>query len=121
MIKFKIKQLRLDQKLTQKELADSTGIRLNTLMDLENNKAKTISIEQINTLCAFFDCQPNEIMKYSPNYFDKPIVRPVEKLDLNFNDYSNDNIELSKLIRDIYQRLDSLEHDHSREKVSNHK
>ena len=64
MIKFNIKQLRSGKDMTQKELSDATGIRLNTLIDIENNKAKTISIEQINSLCEFFRCQPDIIMTY---------------------------------------------------------
>lgn len=66
MIRFNLKMLRLiNENMTQRELIIRSGIRADTLSKLENNRAKTISIEQIDKLCEVFDCQPSELMTYS--------------------------------------------------------
>lgn len=68
MIYFNIKNLRfVHNQMTQRELINKTNIRPSTLTAIENNKTKTISIEQIDKLCEVFDCQPAELMTYIPN------------------------------------------------------
>lgn len=68
MIKFNIKMLRLlHDNMPQNKLIALSGIRPSTLSSLENNKAKMISVQQIDTLCEIFKCQPSDLMTYVPN------------------------------------------------------
>ncbi|NLW46862.1 MAG: helix-turn-helix transcriptional regulator [Firmicutes bacterium] len=50
--------------MTQKELADKTGIRPATIYALYHETIKRIEIEQIAKLCEVFDCQPGDILSY---------------------------------------------------------
>ncbi|MBP5379880.1 MAG: helix-turn-helix domain-containing protein [Ruminococcus sp.] len=55
MIKFNIKMLRLlNNNMTAKRLQELSGIRCNTLVEYEYSRAKTISIQHLNTLCKIF-------------------------------------------------------------------
>ena len=68
MIYFNIKNLRfVHNSMTQRQLIDLTNIRPSTLTAIENNKAKMISIDQIDKFCEVFNCQPAELMTYIPN------------------------------------------------------
>lgn len=68
MIKFNIKMLRLkNNNMQQKELIELTHIRPATLSQLENNRAKTISIEQIDRLCQAFHCNIADLIEYIPD------------------------------------------------------
>ena len=68
MIKFKIKVMLAVREMTQRQLADATGIRLPTISDLCNNKnVKFVSLEALNSMCKVLDCQLNDIMEYRPD------------------------------------------------------
>lgn len=68
MIKFNIKMLRLlHDNMPQTKLIALSGIRPATLSSIENNRAKMISVEQIDILCEIFNCQPSDLMTYIPN------------------------------------------------------
>lgn len=72
MVKFNIKMLRLkNNNMQQKELIELTHIRPSTLSKLENNSAKTISVEQIDTLCQALHCNMSDIIEYVPDNTDK--------------------------------------------------
>lgn len=65
MVKFRLKVLRAELgNVTQIEVCEKTGIRRPTLSALENNTAKTISLEHINKLCEFFNCTPADLFIY---------------------------------------------------------
>lgn len=48
----------------QRELSRSVDIRQATIGDYYNNKAKHISIENLDKLCKFFDCKSEYIIEY---------------------------------------------------------
>lgn len=50
-------------KMTQKELADSTGIRPNTISNLYHDKATRIEVDHIEKLCKAFKCSVQELIK----------------------------------------------------------
>jgi putative transcriptional regulator len=66
-IKIKVSDLLGKHKMTQKELADKTGIRPATISGLYHETIKRIEIEQIAKLCEVFDCQPGDIFSYEEN------------------------------------------------------
>lgn len=67
MIKFNIKSLRDKHNMSQKELIEKTGIRSGTMSSFENSNTVSITIEQLDSLCEAFNCQPSDIMTYVPN------------------------------------------------------
>lgn len=50
--------------MTQKELAEKTGIRVTTISDMCNNKSKHIPLDTLDILCNFFDCDITDILKH---------------------------------------------------------
>jgi putative transcriptional regulator len=52
--------------LTLTELADRVGLTLANLSILKTGKAKAIRFTTLSALCAELDCQPGELLTYSP-------------------------------------------------------
>ena len=47
--------------MTQKDLAEKTGIRLATIGDMCNNKAKHIPLDTMDKICELFDCEISDL------------------------------------------------------------
>ena len=63
LIKFKVKVMLAIREMTQKELAERTGIRPPTISAICLGTVKHLPIDKI---CAVLDCQPADIMEYIP-------------------------------------------------------
>lgn len=70
MIICTLKQLRFDKGISQKELSNLTSIRYPTISEMERGASKAYSVENLNKLCAFFNCQPADLIEYVP---DEPL------------------------------------------------
>jgi DNA-binding Xre family transcriptional regulator len=57
MINCKLNVKRAEFHLSQKALSDMTGIRLQTISDMETGKTKAYSAENLSKLCQVFMCQ----------------------------------------------------------------
>lgn len=64
MIKCRLKILLAEHNITQKQLSIETGVRLPTISDMCNNKTKHITVETLNTLCKYFNCDISDIYRY---------------------------------------------------------
>ncbi len=67
MIKFKAKVLLAINEMTQKELAEKTGIRPPTVSAICTGTVKHLPIEALNRICAVLNCQPGDLMEYIPD------------------------------------------------------
>ena len=67
MIKFKAKVLLAINEMTQKELAEKTGIRPPTVSAIWTGAVKHLPIEALNKICAVLNCQPGDLMEYIPD------------------------------------------------------
>ena len=65
MIKSKLKVLLALHDMTQKNLAEKTGVRPETISNIINNKIKQIPVEALNSICNLFDCQPNDVFEFT--------------------------------------------------------
>lgn len=65
-LKIKLKILLAIREMTQKELAEKTGIRPPTISALCTNNAKHLPIDVIEKICDTLDCQPADFLKYIP-------------------------------------------------------
>jgi putative transcriptional regulator len=54
------------KKMTQKELAELTGIRPATISAMYHETIKRIEVEQIEKLCDAFGCHPGDLFTYEP-------------------------------------------------------
>ena len=64
MIKFKVKVMLAIPEMTQKALAERTGIRPSTISDISKGTVKHLPVDALNKICAALDCQPADLMEY---------------------------------------------------------
>ncbi|SFQ23529.1 helix-turn-helix domain-containing protein [Caldicoprobacter faecalis] len=67
MIKIKVSDMLGKYKMTQKELAQKTGIRPATISALYHETIKRIEIAHIDALCKAFNCKVEDIFEYIPD------------------------------------------------------
>jgi putative transcriptional regulator len=63
-LKFKLKVLLAMRDMTQKQLAEMTGIRPPTISAIANGTAKHLPVDVLERICAALGVQPGEIMEY---------------------------------------------------------
>lgn len=64
---IKAKKLEWNRKITLSEIADATGISRMTLFRMMKNKGYNTVTDHLDKLCAFFECELNELVRYVPN------------------------------------------------------
>lgn len=64
MIKFKVKVMLAMREMTQKELAEKTGIRPPTISAICTGTIKHLPVDVLNRICDVLDCQPGDIVEY---------------------------------------------------------
>ena len=64
MIKFTVKVMLAKREMTQKELAERTGIRPPTISAICLGTVKQLPIDALNKICDVLDCQPADLMEY---------------------------------------------------------
>ena len=70
MVKSRLKVMLALREMTQKELAERTGIRPPTISALCVGTAKHIPLEALDKICEVLDCQPGDIFEHIQN--EKP-------------------------------------------------
>lgn len=58
------------RKMSSGELADKVGISAANLSILKTGKARAVRFSTLDALCRALDCQPGDILEYSP---DSPV------------------------------------------------
>ena len=64
MIKFTVKVMLAKREMTQKELAERTGIRPPTISAICTGSVKHLPVEALDKICDVLDCQPADIMEF---------------------------------------------------------
>ena len=64
VIKFRVKVMLALREMTQKELAEKTGIRPPTVSAICLGTVKHLPIDALNKICEVLDCQPADLMEY---------------------------------------------------------
>ena len=55
------------RKMSSGELAEKVGISAANLSILKTGKAKAIRFSTLNALCRALDCQPGDLLEYTPD------------------------------------------------------
>lgn len=55
------------RKMSSGELAENVGISATNLSILKTGKAKAIRFSTLDALCRALDCQPGDILEYTPD------------------------------------------------------
>lgn len=66
-IRYHLKALLADKNMTQKELAEATGIRPPTISAICVGSVKQFPMSALDKICAVLDCQPGELLEYVPD------------------------------------------------------
>ena len=66
MIKFKVKVMLALREMTQKELAEKTGIRPPTVSAICTGTVKHLPVDALNKICEVLNCQPADLIEYVP-------------------------------------------------------
>ena len=64
MIKFKVKVMLAMREMTQKQLAEQTGIRPPTISAIFTGSVKHLTVDALDKICAVLDCQPADLMEF---------------------------------------------------------
>ena len=64
MIKFKVKVMLAMRDMTQKELAERTGIRPPPVSAICTGSVKHLPVEALDKICDVLDCQPADLMEF---------------------------------------------------------
>lgn len=64
MIKFKVKVWLAMRDMTQKELAERTGIRSPTISAICTGTIKHLPVEALDKICTVLDCQPGDLIEF---------------------------------------------------------
>ena len=64
MIKFKVKVMLAMREMTQKELAEKTGIRPPTVSAICTGTVKHLPVDALDKICAVLNCHPSDLMEY---------------------------------------------------------
>lgn len=54
----------LHKRVTYNDILLATGIAHSTLSRLANDRANQVGISVVNRLCAYFECQPGDLLLY---------------------------------------------------------
>ena len=64
MVKFRVKVMLAERGMTQKQLAEATGVRPPTVSAICLGTAKHIPVDVLDKFCEALDCQPGDLMEY---------------------------------------------------------
>ena len=64
MILFKLKVRLAERDMTQRELAQLTGIRPSTISQICSGTVKHLPIDVLEKICQELKCQPNDLMEW---------------------------------------------------------
>ena len=55
-------------KMNVTELAEKVGITMSNISILKNGKARAIRLSTLEALCKALQCQPGDLLEYSPDF-----------------------------------------------------
>jgi len=67
MIKIHLSKILGEKRITQKELADKTGIRPATIHEIYHELIDRINLEHLNKICKVLNIKVEDILEYTPD------------------------------------------------------
>lgn len=67
MIKILLSRKLGEMRMSQKALAEATGIRPNTIGEIYNELSERISLDHLDKICEVLGCQPGELIVWEPD------------------------------------------------------
>ena len=66
MIRINLDVMMAKRKMSLNELADKVGVTKSNLSILKTEKAKAIRFSTLDAICVALECQPGDILEYTP-------------------------------------------------------
>lgn len=66
------KEYRENRKLSYRTVAEEAQIPLSVLTDYTSQNVKRFDVKTLEKLCKYFDCQPGDLIEYSPDDHPTP-------------------------------------------------
>jgi putative transcriptional regulator len=66
------------RRMTLTQLSERTGITLPNLSILKTSKARAIRFSTLSAICAALDCQPGDLLRFTPAVNESGIERDVD-------------------------------------------
>ncbi|SDM42388.1 helix-turn-helix domain-containing protein [Sediminibacillus halophilus] len=102
-VKLRLSELLGIHKMSQKELAQKTGIRPATISAIYHEQIKRIDIDHINSLCKVLKCEPGDLIVYiEDDEFDTFRNQYSNKSKLKNNDMRLENSNHGLVIKSNY-------------------
>lgn len=79
MLRFKLKEqlagkeFRDKRRITLMEVAEATGITRMTLSKMANHHGSNVHTDNLDLLCAYFDCRIEDLVEYFPDTSDAAV------------------------------------------------
>lgn len=67
MIKIHLSKILGEKRITQKELADKTGIRAATIHEMYHELIDRINLEHLNKICKVLNIKVEDVLEYTPD------------------------------------------------------
>lgn len=64
---LRLDRIMADRKISLNELAERVGISNVNLSNLKTGKVRAIRFSTLNAICRELDCQPGDILEYTPD------------------------------------------------------
>lgn len=64
MIRLRLGHILLDRQMKLKDLAEATGLTMNNLSILKNNKARAIRFSTLDAICKALQCTPGDLLEH---------------------------------------------------------
>lgn len=79
-IHVSLDRMLLKRGITLTEMAERIGITLANLSILKTNKARAIRFSTLEALCRELDCQPGDLLEWSPTKSEEPYSAELEDI-----------------------------------------
>ncbi|PKL75582.1 MAG: transcriptional regulator [Candidatus Melainabacteria bacterium HGW-Melainabacteria-1] len=63
-LKWKLRQLMRERRITNKQLAESIGVHRNTVLLLKEDHPTMIRMKYLESLCKVLKCQPSDLIEF---------------------------------------------------------
>lgn len=119
MIKSKLKVLLAFNDSNQSKLAKEINVRQPTISAIANNTIKQFPVDVLDKICAYFNCQPNDLIEYVPSESSESFVESqniqtitnepkkiLSEPPKKFTPEARKSIDLKRLLTDFKYQLD---------------